>query len=118
MVADPSTHAAHHAGLAWTVAPIVPAGLVLDPDSWEAHDLLGSLDDAMFAAIAGDTSAVAGAWQLWERARAVLPRDLVEESREQYLRFAADVTRRIEADDIRDAAKVLVALEIIDLLTR
>ena len=99
-----------------------PAGLagaaksMFAPDSAEACELLEALDDAMFTAIAGDASVVLTARDLWIQATECLPRELVEESREQYLRYAADVARRLDGDEMRDPAKVVVAVEIIELL--
>jgi hypothetical protein len=90
---------------------------MLHPDSREASDLLESLDDAMFMAIAGEAGIVATAIELWLVAVKCLPAETVEESREQYLRFAVEVARRVQGDEVRDPAKALIALEIIELLT-
>jgi hypothetical protein len=89
-----------------------------DPESPEVRDLLENLDDAMFAAIAAHAGAVDRARDLWSRAVAELGPDLLEESREQYLRFAAEMTRRFEAKEVRNPAAAVAAIEIIELLTR
>ncbi|HEX6962595.1 MAG TPA: hypothetical protein VF175_12055 [Lacipirellula sp.] len=86
------------------------------PDSAEACELLEALDDAMFTAIAGDESVVITARDLWLQAVECLPAELVEESREQYLRYAADVARRLDGEEVCDPDKVVVAVEIIELL--
>ena len=95
-----------------------PPAKPIHADSPEASDLLESLDDAMFAAIAGDEAAMATARELWSRALARLSAEMLDESREQYLRFAVDETRRFERDQTRDPAKALIAVEVIELLTR
>src|SRR5688572_23735275 len=103
MIADYSPLGVPFSATAWTFTPILATVAPLDPESRQAHELLESLDDVMFAAISGQAAAVAEAQALWQRAVAVLPNELVEESREQYLRFAAEVTRRVEEDGLRDA---------------
>ena len=118
MAANHSTHESPWGivvGAELTPAP--PAGS-LHHDSREAFDILESLDDAMFAAIAGDAAALESAREHWRRALGTLSAELIAESREQYLRFAVDVTRRFECDQIRDPAKVMVAVEVIELLTK
>lgn len=92
------------------------AKMLFGPDSTQACELLEALDDAMFTAIAGDDRVVLTARDLWMQAVECLPAELVEESREQYLRYAADVARRLDGDEDRDPAKVVVAVEIIELL--
>jgi hypothetical protein len=116
MIADYSPLGGPFSATTWTFTPILPAVTPLDPESRQAHELLESLDDAMFAAIAGQRAAVGEAQALWQRAVSVLPHELVEESREQYLRFAAEVTRRVEDDGLRDASNAIAAFEIIALL--
>lgn len=122
MIANHSPHGPHITFLgllATSSAASPPQGdqrSLLDPESGEAHELLESLDDAMFEAIGGDSRSVEKAQRLWERATAALPAELVEESREQYLRFAVDVSRRAEADGCRDASSAVWAMEIIALL--
>jgi len=98
-------------------APPSPANSIQD-GSREATELLESLDDAMFAAIAGDEEAMTAARELWTRALAGLSPELIDESREQYLRFAVDETRRFESDQSRDLTKAMIAVEVIELLTR
>jgi hypothetical protein len=99
--------------------PRAPSGagkVQFAPDSPQACELLEALDDAMFTAIGGDESFVITARDLWVQAIECLPWELVEESREQYLRYAVDVARRTEPAEVRDPAKVVVAVEIIELL--
>ena len=90
----------------------------LDPESREANDLLEALDDAMFEAIAGDEASLTRAHDLWQRAVASVGGERVEESREQYLRFAVETTKRCAAGEVREPAKILAAVEVIAWLTR
>lgn len=117
-----SAHAAHrrtaasHPGDART--PDEPWGLLLDGDSAEVRERLEALDDAMFAAIAGQSGAIDRARTLWAEAAHALPWQLLEESREQYLRFAADATCRLDPHEVRDPLAAIAALEVIALLAR
>jgi hypothetical protein len=95
-----------------------PTRSPLDPDSDDVRELLEALDDAMFAAIPGDAAALRTATALWTRAVNELGWQLVEESREQYLRYAVEVTRQFEWSETRDPAKTMAAVEVIELLTR
>jgi len=117
MIAEPTSQPESHGAVSPT-APLARHGGALDSDSLQARELLETLDDAMFAAIAGDVAAVAAAEQLWQCAIGALDGTLIEESREQYLRYASEMTRRCETDEVRDPAKALVNLEIIELLAK
>ncbi len=90
----------------------------LNPEAPEVREALEALDDAMFAAMAGDAEALQRAPALWSQAVTGLGPELVDESREQYLRFAAEVTRRFQAREIRNPAAAIAALELIELLSR
>jgi hypothetical protein len=87
-------------------------------DSPAVHAQLEDLDDAMFAAIGGSAAALDRARALWFNAVASLPWELVEESREQYLRYAAEVMQRAGLGTTRKPAAALAAAEILDLLAR
>ncbi len=121
MVVNHDAHGPHRAGDAaasrWEGAsPLGAHGTRLEPESHEAEELLASLDDAMFTTISGDSRSLGEAQRLWQCAAAALPEELVEESREQYLRFAVEVTRRTEAGGGRDPSHAILALEVIALL--
>ena len=90
----------------------------LDPESREANELLEALDDAMFEAIAGNEASLAQAHDLWQRAVTAVGGERVEESREQYLRFAVETTKQCAAGEVREPAKMLAAVEVIAWLTR
>jgi hypothetical protein len=94
------------------------ATTLADPDSPEVHEQLGELDDAMFAAIGGNAAALDKARSLWFHAVSGLPWESVEESRDQYLRYAVEVTRRAAAIGTRDHASAVAAREVMALLAR
>ena len=104
------------------VAHRVPGGIAaqrsLDPESSEVRELLEELDDAMFDAIPGNPAALKAAAALWNRAVAELGWELVEESREQYLRYAVEITRQFEWSGAHEPEKAVAAIEVIELLTR
>src|SRR5262245_29582122 len=70
----------------------------------EVRELLELLDDAVFDALGGCQTALAKTRQLWPEVVATLGAELVEESREQYLRYAVELTRRFEFKEIRNPA--------------
>lgn len=111
------TNSTHHAAHRPHSAPS-RAGAKLDHDSPEVRERLEALDDAMFAAIAGDNAALRATGDMWRQAVDDLGWEHVEESREQYLRYAVEVTRRFEWNETRDASKAMAAIEVIELLTR
>lgn len=96
----------------------LPPTVPLDPESREANELLEALDDAMFEAIAGDEAALARAHELWQRAVVAVGGERVEESREQYLRFAVETSNRCSAGEVRESGRMLAAVEVISWLTR
>ena len=91
---------------------------LLRPETDEMRDLLEELDDAIFAALQGNEDSVERAKTLWPRAIAELDWELVEESREQYLRFAVEVSRRLQQSELRSSERSVTELEIIILLTK
>jgi hypothetical protein len=88
-----------------------------DPDSVAVRDQLEELDDAMFAAMDGVPGAVEKARALWFNAVVSLPWSLIEESRDQYLRYAAEVLDR-PAPHVRSPVASRGALEVMELLAR
>ena len=112
-------HAAHNGKP--TVADVPKEELpshLLHPESPQVRALLEQLDDVVFTAVRGDVSALTQAQALWPQVVEALGWELVEESREQYLRFAIDITRRFETDNTRKPEHAVAALEIISLLTK
>lgn len=105
-------------------APATRLSRLPDAPTGPALDLLEQLDDVIFEALRGCTTSLAKAEQLWPRTVARLGWEAVEESREQYLRYALDVTRH--ADEFSDLTghglripeRSIVVLEVIELLLR
>ncbi len=91
---------------------------LLHPESAQVRALLEDLDDVVFSAVRGDLGALEQAQSLWPQVVAAIGWELVEESREQYLRFAIDVTRRFEDEKTRKPEHAVAALEVISLLTK
>lgn len=113
-------HAAHGRSQLPTVADMpldqLPSHL-LHPESELVRAMLEDLDDVVFSAVAGDAIALEQARKLWPQVVAAVGWELVEESREQYLRFAIDVTQKFENNKARRPEHAVAALEIISLLT-
>lgn len=114
-------HAAHGKSQLPTVADMPQEKLpshLLHPESAQVRALLEELDDVIFAAVRADVAALEQARSLWPQVVAAIGWELVEESREQYLRFAIDVMQRFESSDERKPEHAVAALEIISLLTK
>src|SRR5262249_51334710 len=77
----------------------------------EVRELLERLDDAVFDALGGCQAALAKTRMLWPEIVATLGAELVDESREQYLRYAVELTRRFEFKEIRNPSIAMAALE-------
>jgi hypothetical protein len=88
----------------------------LHADSDHVRALLEELDDVIFLAIRGDARSLEQAQRLWPKVIQEIGKELVEESREQYLRYSADLARRFENDEVRDPQRALSAIEVIELL--
>jgi hypothetical protein len=84
----------------------------------EVRELLESLDDAVFEALNGSDTALEKTRELWPVVVLTLGPEQIEESREQYLRYAVELTRRFEFKEIRNPAIAVAGLEIIEMLTR
>ena len=91
---------------------------LLHPESELVKAMLEDLDDVVFSAVRGDAGALEHARTLWPEVVAAIGWELVEESREQYLRFAIDATQRLESNNARNPEHAVAALDIISLLTR
>lgn len=94
-----------------------PSGL-LGVDSPRALEMLEELDDAVFAALQGCQTALERTRQLWPQALEAIDWELIDESREQYLRFAVETTQRLQEAEIRTPERSVAALEVISLLAR
>ena len=89
-----------------------------DAESPEVREQLEALDDAMFGAIAGTAGSLAEAHRLWIEAVVTLPSVLIEEAREQYLRYAAEVARRGDSNEGPNHTAMIAAIEVMELLAR
>jgi hypothetical protein len=78
---------------------------------------LERLDDTVFEAIAGKPGALDELRKLWPDVLARLGPELIEESREQYLRHALRVWRDcLEGDQIRNPSLAVAAMDVVCLL--
>ncbi len=115
------SHAAHSRGKGAGAAETVPAdelpSYLLHPETDELRELLEDLDDAIFSALQGSDESLDKAKTLWPRAIVEIDQELVEESREHYLRFAVEASQRVQQNGVRSPARSVAALEIILLLT-
>lgn len=91
---------------------------LLHAESDEVRALLEELDDVVFLAIRGDADSLEQVRKLWPVVIDRIGWELVEESREQYLRYSTDIARRFEHDDVQDPHKALAVIEVIELLMR
>jgi hypothetical protein len=116
-------HAAHRLTEGANAAAL-PTTVRGDPPS-KSHDLdapevlekLEQLDDAVFAAISGDYSAMEAFRALWPQLRGQLGDELLQESREQYLRYALSIWEQCEGvAAVRDAGRAIQALDVLCLL--
>ena len=82
-----------------------------------AMEHLERLDDAVFEAIAGKPGALGELRKLWPEVLSKLSPELVEESREQYVRHALRVWREcVEGDEIRNPGLAVAAMDVVCLL--
>jgi hypothetical protein len=84
----------------------------------QVRAMLEELDDIVFQAIRGDAASLEQVHKLWPQVLREIGWELIEESREQYLRYSTDLARRFEQDAFRDPQSALAVIEIIELLTR
>ncbi len=82
----------------------------------QVMDQLEVLDDTIFKAIDGDVTALERSAGVWESALKNLGAELLEESRQQYLRQAEAQWQRLRLQSGYSLPKVFTALEIISLL--
>jgi len=90
---------------------------LLHPESAQLQHLLEELDDVIFLAIKGQPDAMHQAHILWPKVLRQVGWNLVEESREQYLRFANDIYRELDREGAGSPERSIAVLEIIELLT-
>jgi len=92
---------------------------LLQSESAYVRAMLEELDDVIFSAVGGDAKALQQAQTLWPEVVAAIGWQLVEESREQYLRFAIDMSQKqLDGTNQRTPENAVAALEIISLLAK
>ena len=74
------------------------------------------LDDLMFAAIDGNATALQAAADAWQKTRDELGAEVVEDSRQQYLRCAQGIWHSLRVQPNHEPHKVFAAIEVISLL--
>ncbi len=115
-------HAAHSSRSIANSAPDNPAierpAKLLDVETDSVRALLERLDDVIYSAIRGDAKALEQVRELWPRVVVEIGWEKVEESREQYLRYAIDITLCEGKRETRSPENSVAALEVISLLTR
>lgn len=74
---------------------------------------LESIDDAVWNSLHGDADALAELHMLWPQAVATMPASIVDESREQYIRYAV---RTWQQQGPSNAELTVAALDVLSLL--
>ena len=88
-----------------------------DPESIEVLEKLELLDDLVFEAIGGEETAIEQLRSSWSQLRAELGDELLEQSREQYLRHALSIWEGcLGPDGVRDPARAMQALDVLCVL--
>jgi hypothetical protein len=82
----------------------------------EVLELLERIDDLVFAAISGDARALSELEVLWPVAAADLDPELVEQSREQYLRCALAICSDFSGDDAQRPERAASAVDVLCVL--
>jgi GTPase-associated protein 1 len=82
----------------------------------EVLELLERIDDLVFAAIGGDDRALTELEVLWPAATAELDADLVEQSREQYLRCALSIWSECVQGEVQRPERAVAAIDVLCVL--
>jgi hypothetical protein len=82
----------------------------------EVLELLERVDDLVFAAIRGDERALTELDVLWSIAVDELDEDLIEQSREQYLRCALSIWNECVEGDVHRAERAVAAIDVLCVL--
>jgi hypothetical protein len=82
----------------------------------EVLELLERIDDLVFTAISGDDRALAELEVLWPTVVAQLDEDLVEQSREQYLRCALSICGESTEDRVQRPERAVSAIDVLCVL--
>jgi hypothetical protein len=82
----------------------------------EVLEVLERIDDLVFAAISGDPAALAELQVLWPCATSELPPDVVEQSREQYLRCALSIWSQAGEVHDKQPERAISAIDVLCVL--
>lgn len=113
-----AAHDHHEEDSAEAVPSYCLPSAALDCESARVRGKLEELDDVIFEAVNGEPHALERAHRLWPEVVEEIGWEHVEESREQYLRYAVEITHHYHRQEIRKPEKAIAALEIISLLTK
>jgi hypothetical protein len=90
--------------------------VLIDVESPETLERLERLDDVVFDAMTGDERALEEMSRLWPQLMEELGADKLEESREQYLRYALSIWETCLDDGLRDHDRALASLQVLSVL--
>ena len=79
-------------------------------------EMLERVDDLVFAAISGDPRALAELEVVWPLTASELDEELVEQSREQYLRCALAICGDLSEGEVRRPEQALAAIDVLSVL--
>ena len=82
----------------------------------EVLEMLERIDDLVFAAISGDSKALAELEVVWPLAADELVPDLVEQSREQYLRCALSIWSECVDGGVKRPERAMSAIDVLCVL--
>ena len=90
---------------------------ILDPNSPEVLEKLEQLDDLVYEAISGHSDTMEQLREQWPKIAAQLGKPLLDESLEQYLRYALSIWDECtDGDGVRDPSRAIQALDVLSLL--
>jgi hypothetical protein len=96
---------------------VVPPSQLLDPDDLDVLEKLEQLDDLVYDAIAGKDDAIEQLQSFWPQIRDELGPELLDESQEQYLRYALSIWEEsVREGTVDNPCRVLQALDVLCLL--
>lgn len=90
-----------------------PSGDVIPPETLERIE---RLDDVIFAALDGDPEALNASSKLYHSTSCSTPAELLDESREQYLKRAEAIVRHYTANPGETLGQTFAALEILNIV--
>ena len=99
-----------------TLASIRPATHI-DPNSPDVLERLEHLDDLVYEAVGGQTGALDQLREAWPLLAQELGEEALDESREQYLRYAMSIWEQFtQAEGVRQPARAIRALDVLCIL--